>query len=156
MNREELCNLNSWLRHQMETFSTLLAICAGNSPASGEFPAQRPMTRSFDVFFDLCLNKRFSEQSRGWWFVTLSGPLWRHRNVWQLVIGAHVFMLTVLYICGPKYGGHCTCRCPNTYGVRPSAGTLLTAILNIIFQSTFIYSLRRIHWRWPKVFIMMI
>ena len=37
----------------METFSTLLAICAGNSPVPGEFPAQRPVTRSFDVFFDL-------------------------------------------------------------------------------------------------------
>ena len=52
----------------METFSALLAICAGNSPASGEFPAQRPVTRSFDIFCDLRLNKRFSEQSWGWWF----------------------------------------------------------------------------------------
>ena len=68
----------SWWRHQMETFSALLAICAGNSPASAEFPAQRPVTRSFDVFFDLCLNKRLRKQSRGWWFETLSIPLWRH------------------------------------------------------------------------------
>ena len=45
----------------METFSALLAICAGNSPAPGEFPAQRPVTRSFDVLFDLRLNKRLSE-----------------------------------------------------------------------------------------------
>ena len=37
----------------MEIFSALLAICAGNSPVPGEFPAQRPVTRSFDVFFDL-------------------------------------------------------------------------------------------------------
>ena len=42
----------------METFSALLAICAGNSPVTGEFPAQRPVTRSFDIFFDLHLNKR--------------------------------------------------------------------------------------------------
>ena len=42
----------------METFPALLALCAGNSPVTGEFPAQRPVTRSFDVFFDLCLNKR--------------------------------------------------------------------------------------------------
>ena len=41
----------------METFSVLLAICAGNSPVTGEFPAQRPVTQSFDVFFDLRLNK---------------------------------------------------------------------------------------------------
>ena len=42
----------AWWRHQMETFFALLAICAGNSPVPGEFPAQRPVTRTFDVFFD--------------------------------------------------------------------------------------------------------
>ena len=42
-----------WWHHRMETFSALLAICAGNSPVPGEFPAKRPVTRSFDVFFDL-------------------------------------------------------------------------------------------------------
>ena len=42
----------------METFSMLLAICAGNSPVTGEFPAQRPVVRSFDVFFDLRPNER--------------------------------------------------------------------------------------------------
>ena len=70
----------TWWRHQMEIFSALLAICAGNSPVSGEFPAQRPVTRSFDVFFDLCLNKRLRKPSRGWWFETISCPLWRHCN----------------------------------------------------------------------------
>ena len=44
-------------------------------------PAQRPVTRSFDVFFDLRLNKRLSKQSWGWRFETLSHPLWRHFNV---------------------------------------------------------------------------
>ena len=72
--------LVAWWRHQMETFSALLAICAGNSPVSDEFPAQRPVTRSFDVFSDLRLNKRLSKQSWGWWFETLSRPLWRHCN----------------------------------------------------------------------------
>ena len=73
----------SWWRHQMETFSALLAICAGNSQVPGEFPAQRPVTtRSFDVFFDLRLNKRLSKQLWGWWFETPSRPLWRHRNDW--------------------------------------------------------------------------
>ena len=64
----------------METFSALLAICAGNSPVPGEFPTQRPVTRSFDVYFDLCPNKWMSKQSWGWWFETLSCSLWRHRN----------------------------------------------------------------------------
>ena len=48
------------------------------SPVTGEFPAQRPVTRSFDVFFDLRLNKRLGKQSWGWWFETPSRPLWRH------------------------------------------------------------------------------
>ena len=69
-----------WWRHQMEIFSALLAICAGNSPVTGEFPTQRPVTRSFDVYFDLRPNERLSKQSWGWWFETLSRSLWRHRK----------------------------------------------------------------------------
>ena len=71
------CFDHTW-RH--ETFSASLAICAGNSPIPGEFRAQRPVTRSFDVFFDLRLNKRLSKQSWGWWFETPSRSLWRHGN----------------------------------------------------------------------------
>ena len=55
--------LISWWRHQMEAFSLLLALCAGNSPVTDEFPAQRPVTRNFDVFFDLHPNKSLSKQS---------------------------------------------------------------------------------------------
>ena len=55
--------VNSWWRHQMETFFALLAFCEGNSPVPGEFPSQRPVMRSFDVFFDLRMNKRLSKQS---------------------------------------------------------------------------------------------
>ena len=47
----------AWWHHHMETFSALLALCAGNSPVTGEFPLQRPVTRSFDVAFDLRLKK---------------------------------------------------------------------------------------------------
>ena len=54
--------------------------CAGKSPVNGEFPAQRPVARNFDVFFHLLLNKRLSKQSRGWWFETPSRPLWPHCN----------------------------------------------------------------------------
>ena len=45
---------------------------------TGEFPTQRPVTRSFDVFLDLRLKKRLSKQSWGWWFETPSRSLWRH------------------------------------------------------------------------------
>ena len=64
----------------METFSALLAPCAGNSPVPGEFPSQRPVTRSLDIFFDLSLNKRLSKRSRRRWFETPSRSLWRHCN----------------------------------------------------------------------------
>ena len=55
----------------METFSALLAFCSGNPPVSGEFPAQRPVTRSFDVFFDL-------HQIKGWVNTREAGELRRH------------------------------------------------------------------------------
>ena len=61
-------------------FSALLAFCAGNSPVSGDFPAQRPVTRRFDAFFDLRLDKRLSKQSWGLWSETPSRSLWRHYN----------------------------------------------------------------------------
>ena len=61
-------------------FYALLAICAGNSPVTGEFPTQRPVTRCFDAFFDLRLNGWLSKQSWGWWFETPSLPLWHHSN----------------------------------------------------------------------------
>ena len=69
----------------MKKIAALLAICAGNSPATGEFLAQRPVTQSFDVFFDLRLNKPLSKQWWGWWFETLSPPLWRHCNVCKIL-----------------------------------------------------------------------
>ena len=79
------CGTNfPWWRHQKETFFVLL----GNSPVTGDFPAQRPVTRSFDVFFDLRLNKRLSKQWWGWWFDTPSRPPWRHCN--KRVISEHM------------------------------------------------------------------
>ena len=79
----------------------LLALCAGNSPVTGEFPSQRPVTRSFDVFFDPRLNKRLSKQSLGWWFETPSRPLWRHCNgdtVHWGHFGANIVKYIFLYI----------------------------------------------------------
>ena len=63
----------------METFSTLLVLCAGNSPATGEFPTQSPVTRSFDVFYDLCLNNG-SVNNRE------AGDLRRHRAHYDVIV----------------------------------------------------------------------
>ena len=57
----------------------------GNSPVTGEFPSQRPVRQSSDVFFDLRLNKWLSKQSRHWWFEMPSCSLWRHCNDQNLV-----------------------------------------------------------------------
>ena len=82
----------TWWRHKMEKFSAFLPLCAGNWTMTGEFPAQRPVTRTFDGFFDLRLSKRFSKQSRRCWFETPSCSLWRHCNEWHLqqIIGQHI------------------------------------------------------------------
>ena len=68
---------------------------------TGEFPTQRPVTRSFDVFVDLHLNKRLSKQSCGWGIETPSRPLWRHSNesiLDERSLLAYVIWLTLLVI----------------------------------------------------------
>ena len=148
-------------------FSALLAICAGNSPVPGEFPAQRPVTRSFVVPFDLRLNQRL-RQSWGWWFETLSRPLWRHcntqtgisrlssRNVcpWSRVAVQWTGLVTrVCGACifqGGSHGGQlCQTRRPFQYNeailqiwdvitITRSWGHLILIMINI----------KKI-WRWP-------
>ena len=71
---------SSWWRHQMVTFSALLALCAGNSPVAGEFPAQRPVTRSFNVIFELRLRKGYNREA---------GHLRRHRAHYDVIVMAH-------------------------------------------------------------------
>ena len=98
---------NTWWCHQMKIFSALLALWAGDSPVTGEFPSQRPVTRSFDVLFDLHLNKRLSKQLRRWWLGTPLCSLWRHHNdtlrfggIWSgtsVMIFANIFSPTHLH-----------------------------------------------------------
>ena len=65
-----------WWHNEMETFFASLPFCEGNLLATGGFHSQMPVTQSFDVFFDLCLNKHLNKQSRRWWFETPSSSLW--------------------------------------------------------------------------------
>ena len=107
----------------METYSALLAICAGNSLVPGEFPAQRPVTRSFDVFFDLHPNKRLSKQWWGCWFDTPSRPLLRHSNV--------VEYLSIFY-CGPFW--HICMEwyiCTLMYGLEWRIVDALTRVISV-------------------------
>ena len=66
----------------METFSVLLTISAVNLPVPGEFAAQRPVTRSFDVFFDLSLKKDWVNNRE-------TGDLRRYR--------AHCDVIVIIY-----------------------------------------------------------
>ena len=74
---EAICSW-SWWHHQLETFSALPALCAGNSPVIGEFPSHRPVRRSFDVIFDLRL--------KSGWFETPSRSLWRNCNTLRVLL----------------------------------------------------------------------
>ena len=76
----------------METFSALLAICAGSSPVTGEFPAHRPVARSFGVFFDLRLNNG--------WVHNLAGDLRLHRTRYDVIVME--FMLSMYLVLGNK------------------------------------------------------
>ena len=97
-------------RHQMETFSALLAICAGNSPVTGEFPAQTPVTRSFDFFFDLRLNKRLGNNGD-------AGDMRRHRAhydvaVMKIGIVPTEFQSVMAYDLGPIGFAMVASQCP--------------------------------------------
>ena len=110
----------------METFSALLALCAGNSPVTGEFPSHMPMTRSFDLFFVLRLNKRLSKQPWRW------GDLRRHRAHYDVIvmvdIRTHIrmtdFSLIHMHMCT-----HTNAQTPTLVRTR-------------------IYNIRQIQWIW--------
>ena len=83
-----LCAHNMMASSNVNFFRVTDHLC-GELTGPGEFPVQRPVTQSFDVFFDLRLNKRLRKQSWGWWFETLSRPLWRHCNEYTYNITEH-------------------------------------------------------------------
>ena len=91
--------VRTWWRHQMEAISALRAICAGNSPATGEIPTQRPVTRRFDVFFDLCLNKNVWVNNRE------AGVLRRHRVHYDAIVMPNNLSIHVciLYLRHPPH-----------------------------------------------------
>ena len=131
-----------WWRHQMEIFSALLTLCAGNSPVTGEFPAQRPVTRSFDVYFDLRLNNLLSKQPRRWWFETPSDPLWRHGNE-----------------CQEQYHDSCSYPLLSRYYIVGCLEYYFTRILQntgtvIIFDNT-LYIQPAAHRWWQKLWMFM-
>ena len=88
----------------MEAFSALLVLCAGNSPVTGKFPSQRPVTRIFYVSSHLRLNKRLNKHSRRWWFETPSQPLWRHCNGGDVIMSIFSKLLTIKHLTARPFG----------------------------------------------------
>ena len=73
--------IGPWWRHQMEAFSALQALCEGNSPVTDEFPSQRPVTWSFNVFFDLRLTNSWANHRHARDLKRHHAhSLWRHGN----------------------------------------------------------------------------
>ena len=108
-----------WWRYQMETFSSLLALCEGNPLVTGGFPSQRPVTQSFAVFFDAHLNKWLSKQSRDWWFEMPWCSLWCHCNVHFLLAQFTKFYNFQMGLFGKKNQIHLPIRsfaCPWPFG----------------------------------------
>ena len=96
-------NLPAWWRHQMESFSASLALCEGNSPITGEFRSQRPVTQSFDVFIDLRLNSWANHRDHSAHYdVTVMGKTYSnwlvfHLHVWPVSCISNVTYDT--YVC---------------------------------------------------------
>ena len=93
-----------WWHHQMETYSVLLAFVRGTT-VTGGFPSQRPVavTQSFDVYFDLLLDKSLSKQSRRRWFETPWRSLWRHCNGVSIIT---VFVCLIICFCSNSHRSH--------------------------------------------------
>ena len=88
----------------------------GKFTGPGELPTHWPVTRSFDVFFDLRLNKWLSQQPWGWWFETLSCPLWCHGNAHRQQCYRDTFQISErLQTLTTDHLRYCARSCDKTY-----------------------------------------
>ena len=130
----------------METFSALLAICAGNSPVTGEFPTQRPVTWSWDVFFDLRLNERLSKQPWGWWVDAPSRPLWRHCNDVLFIRSHYHEWLDSRFTMKRTYRSPCTWNWHDLISIR-SQQWEFSSDVNFELQNGNAFWTRPLEWR---------
>ena len=86
----------------METFSALLAFCAGNSSVFSGFPLTKAIDAELWCFFDLSRNQQLSKQWRRQWYETPSHPLWRHCNA----KGSSKLHITGPFWGNPPESGH--------------------------------------------------
>ena len=137
-------SIGTWWRSQMETFSALLVLCAGNSSVTGEFPSQRPVTRNFGVSFDLRLNKRLRKQQ---------GDLRRHRAHYDGIVMKYHSLTPYLRQWSPsKHWGRVTRICAGKLtiigsdnGLSLGRGQAIIWTIATIFSTNFSEKLRAIH-----------
>ena len=87
----------------------------GNSPATCEFPAQRPVTRSFDVFLPLAQNKRLHNRE--------AGDLSRHCAHYDVIV------IVPQHTCG----AYCHSKISHEHSSRAKSGiycACFSAVLN--------------------------
>ena len=124
----------------------------GEFTGPGEFPIQRPVTRSFDVLFDLHHNKPLSKQPWGWWCETLSRSLWRHRNgllTWWLSVclgHQHQWLCRMDYSLSLLLGTTCTTSVLEGnnfeithWGLDKMTAVFQTTFLNAFLELIFLY-----------------
>ena len=104
----------TWIHRKIHTKKFVHGLCFAvgffrvTGHLCGEFtghrwiPRTKPVTRCFDAFFDLRLNKRLSKQSWGWWFETPSCSLWRHRNESYVIDFGMMIWLTWYQLSNPE------------------------------------------------------
>ena len=114
----------------METCSALLAFCAGNSSVTGEFPSQRLVTPSCDVFFDLRLNKRLSKQSWVWWFETTSLSLWGRCN-------ESLFICNIWYNIAHRSGLLCFVHMDNSWSSHRFKLPLFVSFVSLALNQSY-------------------
>ena len=123
-----------WWRHQIKTFSALLALCAINSAVTGEFPSQMPVTRSFDFFSLMCawINGWVNNREAGE-FETPSRSLWRHGDVELCDLFTHILQSASLVL------GHWGLSSPRCQWNNPERHGLLTTLHPFMWMQLLIH-----------------
>ena len=135
INIKHYCTQHAMMTSSNENIFRVTGHLCGEFTGHREFPAQRPVTRSFDVFYDLRLIKRLSKQWWGWWFETPSYPLWHYCNAhlgggsWVAIqpskTDQHVLHIELYHIY--KY-------------IQQSKSLFTTAVLRIMWQNCAMFS----------------
>ena len=122
-------------RHQMETFSALLAFCEGNQPVTGGLPSQRTVTQSFNLFSLICVWRNGWAIETQWLETPSRSALWRHCNGADGLLCFVLFWLypqfrvVACYLCSSRLlhwycGNHVIAQIPLTHWDRDKMTTI--------------------------------